>query len=223
MLMRVLLAVVIFAAILIPPAPAQAQLSDDDIDRAMRKLQKYLLGKQDANGGWQSLYQNPHAGPSGVSSMVVYALVGSGVPVQHPKIQSAIKFLQGVEPETVYEVGLRAHAWGQLPDVYLEEMKKDARLLENTAPVHKSGLRGHFACPLGVENALENTAPAHRNAQTEVSEVTFAHIRGQPAKMLKLKSLGSLLPISAASPPKSSKLVLWVHFCPYPRPAHKNH
>ena len=134
MLMRVLLAAVVFAAIAIPSAPAQAQLSDDDIDRAMRKLQKYLLGKQDANGGWQSHYQNPHAGPSGVSAMVMYALVGSGVPVQHPKIQKAIKFLQGIEPESVYETGLRAHAWGQLPDVFLNEMKKDARLLENTAP-----------------------------------------------------------------------------------------
>ena len=72
---------------------------------------------------------------------------------------------------------------------------------ENTAPVHKSELRGHFAGPLG----LETPRPAHQNAQNELSGVTFAHIRGQPTKMLDMSSLGSLLPISAASPRKCSK------------------
>lgn len=133
MQLRILLPVMLLTAGIFS-APLVGQVTDDEIDRAIRKLQEHLLGKQQ-NGGWGHMYDNAHAGETGVTAMVTYALVGSGVPVQHPKIQQAIKGMSETDPDHTYEVGLRCHAWGQFPDTYLNLMKKDATLLENTAPV----------------------------------------------------------------------------------------
>ncbi len=129
MLTRLFPLIALVAAIIV--APVHAQVSDEDIDRAIKKLQTYLLANQQ-KGSWEHMYENPHAGKSGVSAMVIYALVASGVSVQHPQIQEAIKVLRGIEGDHVYEVGLRCHAWGQLPDEYKNDMQKDMTLLRAT-------------------------------------------------------------------------------------------
>ena len=51
-----------------------------------------------------------------------------------------------------------------------------------------------------------------QNAQNRASEATFAYIRGQAPKMLKMELLRRLLPISTARAPKRSKLRWAPHF-----------
>lgn len=142
--------------------PAFAQLSDDDVDRAIKKLQAYMLANQ-VKGGWDHLYENPHAGKTGVTSMVVYALVASGVSVQHPQIQEAIKLLRGTEGDHTYEVGLRCHAWGQLPDEYKNEMQKDMNLLRST------GSKGVFSykTTMSPREMSGDATPPHDHSNTQ--------------------------------------------------------
>ena len=61
---------------------------------------------------------------------------------------------------------------------------------------------------------------ARRNGEAEASEATFAYIRGQPTKILKLRVLKPLLPMSMASPPKYSNWCFWSRFRQYQQPAH---
>lgn len=146
----------------IATAPVRAAVSDEDIDRAVKKLQTYLLANQQ-KGSWEHMYENPHAGKSGVSAMVIYALVASGVSVQHPQIQEAIKVLRGIQGDHVYEVGLRCHAWGQLPDEYKNEMQKDSRLLRAT------GSKGVFSYKTTESPAAMsgNATPPHDHSNTQ--------------------------------------------------------
>ena len=143
-------------------APARAAVSDEDIERAIKKLQTYLLSTQQ-KGSWEHTYENPHAGKSGVTAMAVYALVASGVSVQHPQIQEAIKVMRGIQGDHTYEVGLRCHAWGQLPDDYKTEMQKDSRLLRTT------GSKGVFSYKVSESPspASGNATPPHDHSNTQ--------------------------------------------------------
>ena len=92
---------------------------------------------------------------------------------------------------------------------YTTIVKSEVRGFENTAPVHKSELQGRLPRGSAVNWMLENTAPANKSKlrghlAPGPAEAAFANIRGRPTKMLKLKPLRALLPISAASPPKCS-------------------
>ena len=157
---RILPVIVVIAALV--ARPATAQLSDDDVDRAIKKLQTYILNNQQ-KGGWDHMYQNPHAGKSGVTAMVVYSLVASGVSVQHPQIQEAIKLLRGIEGDHTYEVGLRCHAWGQLPDEYKNEMQKDSNLLRAT------GSKGVFSYKVSMspKEYSGDQTPPHDHSNTQ--------------------------------------------------------
>ncbi len=50
------------AALLLPPlASPVSAVNDEDVDRAIKKLQEALLTSQD-KGSWEHLYKNEHAG-----------------------------------------------------------------------------------------------------------------------------------------------------------------
>ena len=162
MFQRILFLVTLMTALVANSTPVRAQLTDDDVDRAVKKLQTYLLAQQQ-KGSWEHMYENPHAGKSGVTSMVVYALVASGVSVQHPQIQEAIKVLRGIEGDHTYEVGLRLHAWGQLTDEYKKEIQKDMNILAASGPkgVYSYKVSGSPASMSG------NATPPHDHSNTQ--------------------------------------------------------
>lgn len=132
---RLLLAILI---LLLAVAPARA-VTDEQIDDAVQRMQKWLLSKQDPKtGAWinrledakaEKHYAGRDAQVHGTTALVTYALLVSGVSGQEGPLEKALRFLREAEMNGTYAVSLRAHCWAALPDQYLRNLERDARWL----------------------------------------------------------------------------------------------
>ncbi|MGB0951983.1 MAG: prenyltransferase/squalene oxidase repeat-containing protein [Planctomycetota bacterium] len=92
------------------------------IDRGV----EYLLGRQLIDGSWANV-QNSYR--NGATSLVLYTLLKSGVPKQHPSIQRGLEFLRSYPSEKTYSASCEVLALAALDDPemlpWIEERAED--------------------------------------------------------------------------------------------------
>jgi hypothetical protein len=100
-------AIVLVLAI-IAPVVAQAQPQRDrpvDAAQVLEAIERGVayLKREQVRGRWQEMASYE----GGVSSLCTLALLNSGVPVEDPAIQSALKYLRGLQSDKTYVVSLQ--------------------------------------------------------------------------------------------------------------------
>ncbi|MEX0745521.1 MAG: DUF4159 domain-containing protein [Phycisphaeraceae bacterium] len=131
-------------------------LTDEEVDAAMQRMRAWLYSKQEeTTGGWpiNAEHHRPELHERGESAAVVMALLLSGESVQDQlvfaegeerqrgwsalsrpeRMARALRHLREIGFEHgfngTYAIGLRAQAWGQLPDSYRDLLGRDAEWL----------------------------------------------------------------------------------------------
>jgi hypothetical protein len=100
------------------------------IQQSIERGAAYLLAAQNPDGSW-GLTKSEHA--VGYTALVAYALLESGLGLNHPKIKLAMEYLSSHESQMTYDLAVRCNVWlianrrsgGQ----YREALQKDASLL----------------------------------------------------------------------------------------------
>ncbi len=112
--------------------PDRAVAADEDeILKAIKAMKAYLLKKQNLDGGhWENAYSHSVQG-GGETALVTLALLLANEPMQHPRIDQALRYLDGRRMQGTYAIGLRASVWAQLPDDYRPELIRDMEWLLN--------------------------------------------------------------------------------------------
>ena len=111
---RVVVLIVSLAAI---PAPGHAaDLTAETVLRSIGRAQRFLVGLQQPDGKWTSRVRRQNN--VGVTSLVMLALLNSGMTVEDEPIQKALEFLRGpdAEPTETYEVSLKISALATAKD-----------------------------------------------------------------------------------------------------------
>ncbi|HEV7300133.1 MAG TPA: prenyltransferase/squalene oxidase repeat-containing protein, partial [Tepidisphaeraceae bacterium] len=138
-----LLSLTLFAT----PAVAATSL---EVDAAIEKGKAYLYSVQSPDGTWETVAKpQPGSGEkydqaitggqfSGMTAMVVYALLSAGEQPSDPKLTRAIDFLKKTDTPGTYALGLRCQVWLMLPQTpdIKARMQKDAQVLIRTAKAH---------------------------------------------------------------------------------------
>lgn len=109
--------------------PAHAA-TDQEVEEAMVRMEKWLFEQQQADGAWEIGVDNKR-NVGGPTAMAVYALLNRGNNFQDPRVEKGIKWLQGLGnnmPGT-YARGVRSHVWSSLPDSYKPFLTADAQWL----------------------------------------------------------------------------------------------
>lgn len=137
------LAAALAAAVFMPPSAVVAQpaVTDQQVRDAIDAMKRFLYARQDSDGGWESAYGHRRAYPGAMTALVTHALLLAGESPQQPQLVRAIDLLRRAEPLGTYQVALRAHVWGQLPDEYLPLLRGDVRWLANA--VYADGSFGY--------------------------------------------------------------------------------
>lgn len=86
-------------------AELSAEIQAEPVLNLMVQLQKKLLQGQNEDGAW--LYKDQAIYTEGMTSLVVYALVQSGIPIEHSQIQKALQYLSSSKTEYTYNVSLK--------------------------------------------------------------------------------------------------------------------
>ena len=138
-------------------APCRAaDFSDRAVEAAIAKGIKYLWSIQKADGSWP-MKSHPHEKDAvGWSSLAAYALLESGVSVQHPKMQKALDYLTKNDTDRVYALGVRCNVWlaaeRERPGEYFKYLRHDGgRLIQS---LYKGG--HHYI--LGDKHAHNSSA-----------------------------------------------------------------
>ncbi len=159
------IAIIILLWIIGSTPMAVADVTDQEVGRAIEKMKRFFYEKQDPKtGSWEFRSATPglddyrdQAG--GETALVVQALLVSGESFQNPKISAALDFLRqktvtlsapGAEQENTlelfhgtYAVAVRAHVWSYLPPEFMPMLEKDAKWLLLSAKKHRLGLFGY--------------------------------------------------------------------------------
>jgi len=114
------------------------QLTDEQVDTAIKQIKDFLYKAQAEDGGWYGAY---HAGPQepesknnwGPTAMGALALIAAGESPQNPKIKKALEKLAEVKIVGVYSLSMRTHVWSYLPqDIFGKLLEKDAETMYNS-------------------------------------------------------------------------------------------
>ncbi len=131
-------------------APANARVTDDDIQTGIKKLIEVIYSQQNAQGIWDP--PEPAAGHEfgtnwgGHTALFTYALLTAGESYQKKEMQRAIEFLKKESEneksnmKSVYGIGLRAHVWAALPPQFEKYLKDDMYWLSKAC--HDDGRGG---------------------------------------------------------------------------------
>jgi len=119
----------------------------DQIDNAIAKGQKFLLGLQKPTGQWENDLKRVGTAHNwekmqgdsfgGFTAIATYALLASGEDANDPQIAKAIDFLRTADVIGIYALGLRANVWQLIPETaknseWLEAaVRKDRDLILN--------------------------------------------------------------------------------------------
>ena len=88
--------------LLLPRAAPAPDVSPGAVDAAIERGVRWLIERQDLDGGWE--YQN--ARRTGSTALVLYTLVKAGVHPSHGSVQRALAHLEGAEAEATYDAAL---------------------------------------------------------------------------------------------------------------------
>ncbi|HDZ20500.1 hypothetical protein LCGC14_0162620 [marine sediment metagenome] len=150
--------------------PANAQMAAGPefgrkVDESIKLAQEFLLSlqnlqkKHSKSGSWEDPPFPNHADKNpGLTALITYALLESGINPQDLRMKAAIKYLGKTRTTKTYAVGLRANVWysanRKTNDRYLRALKHDAGLLS------KGLINGTFGYDPGAGNDWD-----HSNAQ----------------------------------------------------------
>jgi hypothetical protein len=142
----------------VPPDPVAVQT-------AITKAQNYLFSKQ-TNGTWETVPKRV-PGPAlgggdttaaqygGMTALVTYALLDSGIPASDPRLKPAIDFLKTTEDVIgIYALGTRCQVWHLIPqDASVRKcMLRDGTLLVNAIKSKGEGTGFYdYTCDAGPD------------------------------------------------------------------------
>ncbi len=110
-------AVAVAAVVAALPAPAAAQVTDEQVrqcvDRAVVRLKK----GQRADGHWGDILDSYGGGYGGMTALAVLALVQAGVPLDDPVVARGLAALERMPDADTYAVSLRAMAFLKADEV----------------------------------------------------------------------------------------------------------
>ena len=88
-----------------------------EIDSAIERAKKFLLGQQDKNGNWEPAAPvgNQALNPSATTALVTYALLSAGVAPADAQLQPAIQLIADTKTHGTYALSLRFLVWASLP------------------------------------------------------------------------------------------------------------
>ena len=145
----VALVAVLFASIV---GPARADVSPDQVRKAIERGTNYLWGQQRHDGSWP----DPVAQPGGISALCTLALLYAGVEPDDPRMQKAITFLGKIKPERTYVVSLQTMVFARAgPDRYRDLLFRNVKWLEATQ-ITEGPNRGAWSYP-GLAAATTRT------------------------------------------------------------------
>jgi hypothetical protein len=105
---------IVFLSLSVLAQPSAAQDNDaalrNDVLTAIKRAQRFLRSKQNANGTWTSTYPQY---PSGTTALAVLALLNSGLTEKDDTVRKGLKYLRGLQagkPARTYEVSLTISA-----------------------------------------------------------------------------------------------------------------
>ena len=100
----------------LPPPATAAELTAETVLRSIDRARKFLLGIQNPDGKWTSRVRRQNN--AGVTSLVLLALLNSGMTLEDEPVQRALEFLRGPdsEPSETYGVALKISALATAKD-----------------------------------------------------------------------------------------------------------
>lgn len=105
---------------------AAAEVTTQQINRAIERIQQHFFEAQSDRGLWGSDTQVGHQDDAwGETALVTYALLSSGAHAQDPRIERALERLRNAKPEGTYARAIRNHVWAALPASYSGLMERD--------------------------------------------------------------------------------------------------
>lgn len=98
--------VVFLIGVISPPILSQAvrEVTDEDVDRAIARIERYLWARQKADGGW---YYNRSLPYGGQTALATFALLEAGISPNNPNLRKALDFLVKVKRRNLYVVTIR--------------------------------------------------------------------------------------------------------------------
>jgi len=170
---------------LLTPSTAHGDITAEDVHSSIDKGVRFLLRKQDADGGWS----NGNGWDVGLSSLTVLALLNSKVPTDNPQIERALRHLRSQDPNRTYEISLLIMALAAARDQRDSLKIRDlVQKLEDSQIRRGPGLggwsygRGGMNMESGDHSNSQYAVLALRDAQeygVEVSAGTWDRIRRQ--------------------------------------------
>jgi hypothetical protein len=137
LLLSLLLAV---SCLLSITAPGVAQSSkdaftDDDMARAIEEGVDFLWRQRQDDGSWGDYQVDKHTYRTGLTALVMYALLETGVSPQEERMAKSLEWLsKNREADLMtYSIGLRANVWAaanqETDGKYIKELQEDVELL----------------------------------------------------------------------------------------------
>ncbi len=137
------------AVLTFPASPAFAQsfpaqpdaLTIDEIENMVDALTAELLARHDRTRQWEPnpLPEGNVAQPGGRTAMVALSLIDAGIPVQEPRLLSAIQEIAKSGVRGNYALGACLMIYARLPDRYLEQAKAPLAQLLNAFSMEAGG------------------------------------------------------------------------------------
>ena len=102
------------AAALAQPAPATQPSFDERVSKAIEAGVQHLWSQQKGDGSWGpegAAGGKGHFWPDGPSALACLALLESGVKPQDEKMAKALKFIEKIDSDMTYSLGIRCNVW----------------------------------------------------------------------------------------------------------------
>jgi len=145
--------------------------------RSIDLAKRYLLRQQTPDGSWQGGRHQQHVG---VTSLVLMALINTGMTSQDPEIQRGLNWLRVAQTETIYEISLKIQALALAKDgkTDIPRIAELVRMLEDGQL--ENGSWSYFAT---ARAGLFNAAGDRSNAQFAVLGLREAQEAGVPVDL----------------------------------------
>lgn len=151
---------------------AAAVAGDPEMNAAIKKIQAYLYSKQAADGSWDYLYENPHAGKVGTSALVTYALLLSGESADDPRIARSLEKLKNGDSEYVYSLSLQIRAWSLGPANQRQRLKQ---LVDQLAQRGEGPGVFSYKVPTGIAKPPQGQTLPHDHSNTGYALIALGY------------------------------------------------